>query len=198
MARKILIYRLLIRDSDWLNFIHCSGYKYKIRLVSIIWKREDQASISISTILKCSAQLTRAVAKNICFINETVGCKLNFKWTSQQRWKYPIHRNTLKSSVWSCMNEISSIIILKTDFLNRGFSNGFLQKLLCISTAGKLTKLSETFKSRKQQYLPHYYRSEKGFMGTVVNWALLLLKYSVPWPSKETEYLPQTLINYNL
>ena len=43
-------------------------------------------------------------------------------------------------------------------------------------------KLSEinTFEPRKQQYLPHYYRSEKGFMGTVVNWALLLFKYSVP------------------
>jgi len=53
---KFQIYRLLIRDSDWLNFIHFSGYMYKIRLVSILRKKEDQALISISTILKFSAQ----------------------------------------------------------------------------------------------------------------------------------------------
>ena len=52
------MYQLRIRDSDWLNFIHVSGYKYKIRLVSILRKREDQALISISTILKFSAQFT--------------------------------------------------------------------------------------------------------------------------------------------
>ena len=40
------IYRLHIRDSDWLNFIHVSGYK--IRLVSILRKREDQALILIA------------------------------------------------------------------------------------------------------------------------------------------------------
>jgi len=43
----------------WLNIKHFSEYKYKkykIRLVSIIGKREDQALISISTILKFSAQ----------------------------------------------------------------------------------------------------------------------------------------------
>ena len=40
---------------DWLNFIHFSGYKYKIRLVSIKGQREGQALISISTILKFSA-----------------------------------------------------------------------------------------------------------------------------------------------
>ena len=38
-----------------MNFKHFSGYKYKIRLVSILRKREDQALISISTILKFSA-----------------------------------------------------------------------------------------------------------------------------------------------
>ena len=52
---KFQIYRLLIRDSDWLNFIHFSGYKFKIRLVSRLRKREDQALISISTILKFPA-----------------------------------------------------------------------------------------------------------------------------------------------
>ena len=54
---KFQIYRLHVRDSDWLNFIHFSGYKYKIRLISILWKREDHALISISTILKLSALL---------------------------------------------------------------------------------------------------------------------------------------------
>jgi len=54
---KFQIYRLHIRDSDWLNFIHFLGNKYKIRLVSIFRKREDQALISISTILKFSAQV---------------------------------------------------------------------------------------------------------------------------------------------
>ena len=52
---KFQIYRLHIRDSDWLDFMHFSGYKYKIRLVSRSIKREDQALISISTILKFSA-----------------------------------------------------------------------------------------------------------------------------------------------
>ena len=33
---KFQIYRLQIRNSDWLNFIHFSGYKYKNRLVSIL------------------------------------------------------------------------------------------------------------------------------------------------------------------
>ena len=46
-----------MRDSDWLNFKHLSGYKYKIRLVSILRKREDQALICISTILKFSARI---------------------------------------------------------------------------------------------------------------------------------------------
>ena len=44
-----------MRDSDWLNFIHFSRYNYKIRLVSIERKRDDEALISISTILKFSA-----------------------------------------------------------------------------------------------------------------------------------------------
>ena len=68
MARKILTYRVHIRDSDWLNFIHFSGYKCKIRLVSILRKRKDQALISISTILKFSALIT------LC----DEGVKLNF------------------------------------------------------------------------------------------------------------------------
>ena len=38
-----------------MNFIHFSGYKNKIKLVSILRKREDQALIWISTILKFSA-----------------------------------------------------------------------------------------------------------------------------------------------
>ena len=35
--------------SDWLNYIPFSKYKYKIKLVSRLRKREDQALISIST-----------------------------------------------------------------------------------------------------------------------------------------------------
>ena len=50
---KFQIYRLHIWNSDWLNFINFSGYKYKIKL-----KREDQALISISTILKFTALVT--------------------------------------------------------------------------------------------------------------------------------------------
>ena len=55
---KFQIYRLLIRDSDWLNLIHFLGYTYKIRLVSRLRKREDQALISISTILKFPVLIT--------------------------------------------------------------------------------------------------------------------------------------------
>ena len=53
---KFQINRLYIRDSDWQNFRHFSGYKYKIKLVSRL--REDQTLISISTILKFSAQIS--------------------------------------------------------------------------------------------------------------------------------------------
>ena len=52
---KFKINRLLIRDSDWLNLIYFSGYKYEIRLVSRLRKRENQALISISIILKFPA-----------------------------------------------------------------------------------------------------------------------------------------------
>jgi len=52
---KFQIYRLHIRDFDWLNFIYFTGNKCKIKLVSILRKREDQALISIFTILKFSA-----------------------------------------------------------------------------------------------------------------------------------------------
>jgi len=38
---KFQIYQLHIRDSDWLHFTHFLGYKYKIRLVGILRKRED-------------------------------------------------------------------------------------------------------------------------------------------------------------
>ena len=57
MAPKCQISRLLKRDSDWFNLLHFSGYKYKIRLVSWLGKREGQALISISTILKFPAMV---------------------------------------------------------------------------------------------------------------------------------------------
>ena len=65
---KFQIYRLLIRDSDWLNFIHFSGYK--IRLVSISWKREDHALISISIILKFSALINYKIVVKITRIDD--------------------------------------------------------------------------------------------------------------------------------
>ena len=55
-----------------MNFIHFSGYKYMIRLVSILWKRKDHALISISTILKFSAQIRELFA--------LVGIYLWFIW----------------------------------------------------------------------------------------------------------------------
>ena len=64
MSRSLIKWRakfqiswLVIRNSDWLNFIHFSEYKHKIRLVSRLRKREDQAFFLISIILKFSAQL---------------------------------------------------------------------------------------------------------------------------------------------
>ena len=55
-SAKFQISRLPIREF-WLNFIHFSGYN-KIRLVSRLRKREDQALISISTILKqCTSKV---------------------------------------------------------------------------------------------------------------------------------------------
>ena len=41
------------------------------------------------------------------------GCKSNFKLHSMQRWESPINNSTLKSLVWSCMYEISMLIIYK-------------------------------------------------------------------------------------
>ena len=52
---KFQIYQLHIRDFDWLNFIHFTGYNCKIKLVSILRKREDQALISIFIIPKILA-----------------------------------------------------------------------------------------------------------------------------------------------
>ena len=43
MRAKFQIFQLYILDSDWLDFIHFLGYKYKIRLVSILRKREVQS-----------------------------------------------------------------------------------------------------------------------------------------------------------
>ena len=56
-------FQLHICNSDWLTCIHFSGYNYKIRLVLILRKIEDQAIISISTILKFPA-LIRYFLKN--------------------------------------------------------------------------------------------------------------------------------------
>ena len=40
----------------WLSYLHFCRYKLKIKLILILTKREDQALISIFTILKFSAQ----------------------------------------------------------------------------------------------------------------------------------------------
>ena len=66
MARKILTYRLLIRDSDWLNFIQLIFSTQEQDKVSFdIRKREDQALISISIILKFSALCASQFEKKI-------------------------------------------------------------------------------------------------------------------------------------
>ena len=44
---KFQIYRIFIHDSDWLNFIHFSGYKYKIRFV-IKKKRGSSINLDIN------------------------------------------------------------------------------------------------------------------------------------------------------
>ena len=73
---KFQIFRLHICDSDRLKFIQFSGYKFKIRLVSILRKREDQALISISTILKFSA----LSMKNLLCLWNVVYMKCLFLW----------------------------------------------------------------------------------------------------------------------
>ena len=80
---KFQIYRLHTRDSDWLDFIHFS--RYKIRLVSILRKREDQALISISTILKFSAQADQQKMRTIVIIlNRSFLNKDRFFYLSEQ------------------------------------------------------------------------------------------------------------------
>ena len=71
---KFQIHQLHIRDSDYLNFLHFSGYEYKIRLVSILRKREDQLLILISAILKFSVQFA-CVAPDL---NRLYNC---YPWT---------------------------------------------------------------------------------------------------------------------
>ena len=85
------IYLFHIRDSDWLNFIHFSGYKHKIRLVSILRKREDQALIYISTILKCSAQFA---FKTVC---EILTLTEDMTWTKEKKMEL----GTCLLTVWS-------------------------------------------------------------------------------------------------
>ena len=63
-----------IRDSDRLNLIHFSWYKYKIRLVTRLRKRKDQALISISKILKFPALLS---FDKVCYITVR---GVNFIW----------------------------------------------------------------------------------------------------------------------
>ena len=96
---KFQIYRLRIRDSDWMDFIHFSGYKYKIRLVSISIKREDQTLISISTILKFSAQI---LFQYLFFLNGT----LILPKTDRCLTRRPLHRppdcNRRRSRFYRC------------------------------------------------------------------------------------------------
>ena len=83
MARKISnLSASYTRLHDWLNFIHFLGYKYKIRLVSILRKREDQASISIfyhskvfssaGLQIKNHSYLTITDSSNTCFHKNTL------------------------------------------------------------------------------------------------------------------------------
>jgi len=55
MARKISNLSASYTRLWLVEFLHFSRYKYRIKLVSILRQREDQALISISTILKFSA-----------------------------------------------------------------------------------------------------------------------------------------------
>jgi len=99
LRANLKIYRLRIRDSDWMDFIHFSGYKYKIRLVSISIKREDQTLISISTILKFSAQI---LFQYLFFLNGT----LILPKTDRCLTRRPLHRppdcNRRRSRFYRC------------------------------------------------------------------------------------------------
>ena len=96
---KFQISRLMIRVSDWLNFIHFSGYKYKIRLVSRL--REDQALISISTILKFPAQ---------------------------ESWEFSKHKNKAVSAIKLTFLDFQIWIILGESYIKRLFSYFFILK----------------------------------------------------------------------
>ena len=95
---KTCFSKFYIRDCDWLNFVHFYGYKYKIRLVSILRKREDHALISISTILKFLNMDNLIICKNICqnfqTQNKKSKKKLNYHYhgISQQRTVFSLLR----------------------------------------------------------------------------------------------------------
>ena len=76
----------MMRNSDWLKFIHISRYKLKIKLILRLRKRGDQVLNLISTMLKFSAQVYLKLEQNllsvlmILFIFPfTLICALPFK-----------------------------------------------------------------------------------------------------------------------
>ena len=75
-----------------------------------------------------------------------------FKWTSMQRWQCQIHTVTLNSLIFSIMNEISRLIILKNDYFQLLF---LYTEVFCAflmqENIKDLAKL-DTFNCRKRQF----------------------------------------------
>ena len=95
---KFQIFRLLNRDSDWLNFMHFSGYcKHKINLVSILRKREDQVLISISTILTFSALLSAHIYLNKSLLLNSLNLLLFLKLDQQLVFRLLLKINPITS-----------------------------------------------------------------------------------------------------
>ena len=131
LRTKFWIYRLLVSDSDWLNFIHFSGYKDKIRLVKILRKREDQALISISTKVFSSDYIAKQnkFLKKIFFFSRFLVINLELdiclvKYKSRLTIRsLPILIISLKNYLWRRVfeQELCSSLLLLRLYLREGY-----------------------------------------------------------------------------
>ena len=126
---KFQISRLHIHDSDWLSFMHISGYKYKIRLVSRLRKRVDQALISISTILKFPALIFQFVVSLESDLRISTAAKHKVIIRIKQPWKTTIYINNQRMvskvllSIGTCHLYHGESLEITRPFKNKEFKN---------------------------------------------------------------------------
>ena len=165
---KFQISRLLIRPSDWLNYIHFSGYKHKIRLVSRLKKREDHTLILISTFLKFPAP--------VIFLLFT-GLQTNKIPTREDRYKQ-IKILSLNASILMSWGRNLWILRISWTYslMSLGHSRNIVQLPLTTSCF-----ISLNLKCRCSHFLIYiyddFYRQKLNvFLNLCKNWSIKILK----------------------